>query len=80
MEKSSPTHSTNQPTKDTNAMKLLFSRPEAAQSLALSVRSIDKLIQKGELKATRIGNAVRVHIDDLEAFAAMGSVSGTKTL
>lgn len=60
--------------------KLLLSRREAAQSLSLSIRTLDKLIATGQLPTTRIGRSVRIHVDTLEAFASTGSVTGTKAL
>ena len=60
-------------------IKLLPRRREAAQSLSLSIRSIDKLIASGQLPTTRIGRSVRVHVGTLEAFASTGSITGTKT-
>lgn len=58
--------------------KLLLSRREAASSLSISLRSVDKLIETEQLTPTRIGRRVLVHIDEAEAFAAKGSITGTK--
>jgi excisionase family DNA binding protein len=58
--------------------KLLLSRREAASSLSISLRCIDKLIETEQLSPTRIGRRVLVHIDEAEAFAAKGSITGTK--
>lgn len=60
-------------------MNLLLSRKEAAVSLCLSISTLDKLLASKELKATKIGRATRIHVDDLETFATRGSVCGTKT-
>lgn len=61
-------------------MKLLLSRKEAAQTLSISVRSVDKLTASGQLQSTPIGRGVRYHVDTLEKFAAIGSKTGTRIL
>jgi excisionase family DNA binding protein len=48
--------------------KLLFTRTEAAQMLALSLRTIDTLVMNKQLKAVRIGRAVRIPLDELQRF------------
>lgn len=48
--------------------RLLFSMREAAEALAVCERTVGNLIARGELRAVRIGRAVRVHLDDLTAF------------
>jgi excisionase family DNA binding protein len=48
--------------------KLLFTRSEAAQMLALSLRTIDTLVVNKQLKAVRIGRAVRIPLDELQRF------------
>ena len=40
---------------------------EAAAALRLSEITIRRMIARGELRATRIGRAVRVHSEELEA-------------
>ena len=60
---------TNAPTPPTPTPQLL-TRHEVAARLALSVVSIDRLIGRRELRAVRIGRAVRVRISDLERFTA----------
>lgn len=55
--------------------KLLLSRAEAAKALSLSTRTIDKLIAGAQLKATRIGRAVRVHFEELDRFARKGTLT-----
>lgn len=48
----------------------LLTRQNAAARLALSVVSVDRLIGRRELRAVRIGRAVRVRVADLERFVA----------
>ncbi len=49
--------------------KLLLSKRETAQRLSVSLRTVDNLLARGELKARRIGRRVLIHEDDLERFA-----------
>lgn len=60
--------------------KLLLSRREAALSLSISLRTLDKLVETEQLSPTRIGRRVMIHTDEAEAFAVKGSVTGTKRL
>jgi len=46
----------------------LLTVSDVAARLALSKKSIYRLIETGELKAVRFGNTVRIHPDDLRAF------------
>lgn len=46
----------------------LLTRQEAAKSLCQSVRTVDKLIDTGELPAVRIGRSVRVRQSAIEYF------------
>jgi excisionase family DNA binding protein len=55
--------------------KLLLSRTEAANALSLSTRTIDKLISSGQINSTRVGRAVRVHIEELDKFARRGTLT-----
>jgi excisionase family DNA binding protein len=55
-----------------NTPKLLFTRSEAAQMLALSIRTIDTLVVTKQLKAIRIGRAVRIALDELQRFLRRG--------
>lgn len=48
--------------------KLLFTRAEAAEMLSLSLRTIDTLVMNKELKAVRVGRAVRIPLDELQRF------------
>jgi excisionase family DNA binding protein len=43
---------------------------EAAKALALSQRSIHRLIDQGDLRKHQFGRAVRIAPDDLEAYIA----------
>ncbi len=47
---------------------LLLTRQDVAVRLALSVPTIDRLIGRHELKAVRIGRAIRVRVTDLDRF------------
>ena len=49
--------------------KILYSRREAAQIISLSLRSIDYLIENGELLARRVGRRVLIERAELERFA-----------
>ena len=49
--------------------KLLYSRPEAARCLGLSVRAIDHLIANGTLRVRRIDGRVLIHVRTLEGSA-----------
>jgi excisionase family DNA binding protein len=51
-----------------NMPKLLFTRSEAAEMLSLSIRTVDTLIGNKQLKAVRIGSAVRIALDELQRF------------
>ncbi len=46
----------------------LLTRQEAAESLCQSVRTVDKLIDTGELPAVRIGRSVRIRPSAIEYF------------
>ena len=46
---------------------MLVSRAEAAETLACSVRQIDRLIQRGALKALRTPGGVRLEKSDVTA-------------
>ena len=45
----------------------LLKRVEVAKILDLSVRTIDRLIEDGDLPASKIGRAVRIRRDDVLA-------------
>jgi excisionase family DNA binding protein len=46
----------------------LLTLDDVAEHLQVSRRTVERLIAAGELAATRIGAATRVHPDDLRAF------------
>jgi excisionase family DNA binding protein len=48
-----------------NVVRLL-TRAEAAERLGLSTKSVDRLLQRGELRAIRLGAAVRIDPRDLD--------------
>lgn len=48
----------------------LFTRKSAAQFAAVSVGTIDNAIKRGKLRAFRIGAAVRIKPEDMDAFLA----------
>jgi excisionase family DNA binding protein len=49
---------------------LLWSRDEAARMLAVSVRSVSRLVASGELRPVKVLGATRFRREDLEAYAA----------
>jgi excisionase family DNA binding protein len=53
--------------------KILYSKKQAAQTLAISPRSIDHLASRGIIQFTRIGGRSLVHRDELERLARTGS-------
>ena len=52
-----------------HAPKLLYDRKGAAAALSISVRSLDYLIERGELSTRRIGKKVLIRAGDLQRFA-----------
>lgn len=50
--------------------KLLYSIPDAANQLSLSVRTVERLIADGVLKTVRPGRRRLVPHDSLEAYVA----------
>jgi len=50
------------------APKLLYTKQEAAQALAVSVRTVDNLLALKELRAIHVGKSVRIREEDLRAF------------
>jgi excisionase family DNA binding protein len=54
------------------ADKIVFSRREAAEALGISVDTLDALIANGELRAIRIGKAVRVPREGIEDLIRRG--------
>lgn len=55
---------------------LLLTLEDAAQRLAISPRSVRRLIERGELTPIRIGRAVRLSADDLRAYVDQQRPSG----
>lgn len=49
---------------------LLFTIPEAADHLRVSIRQVYTLLASGELKAIRIRTSVRIHRRELERYLA----------
>jgi excisionase family DNA binding protein len=56
------------------SMPLFVSRTRAAQMLAVSVQSIDKLVKQGKLPAIYVGRAVRIKLASLEAYTEEVSI------
>ena len=54
----------------------LLTISEAAEYLAISERSIKRLIARGALPSIRVGNALRFAFADLEAFIARNRTGG----
>ena len=48
--------------------KQLLTRHEAAHSLSLSLRTIDELVKRGDLKAAKIGRSIRIRPAAIESF------------
>lgn len=46
----------------------LLTYSKAAETLAVSKRTIERLVAEGELPVVRIGGARRITVDDVEAF------------
>jgi len=44
--------------------------PEVALALGLSKSKVAEMVTTGEIQGTHFGRAVRVHLEDLEAFIA----------
>ncbi len=49
---------------------LLYRFPEAAQLLGLGRSTVYELVQRGELPVVRVGRAVRIAAEDLQAWIA----------
>jgi excisionase family DNA binding protein len=49
---------------------LVYTKREAASSLRISVRQLERLIAAGDLSAVRIGGAIRIRRGDLNAYVA----------
>jgi excisionase family DNA binding protein len=53
--------------------KLLLSKRAAAELLSLCARTVDYLVDEGELPVVRVGRRVLFRVRDLEVFAHRGS-------
>ena len=54
---------------DSNRLKLLRSKNEAADALGIKATLLDKLIKDGELRTLRVGaRRVLIHIDEVTRF------------
>jgi excisionase family DNA binding protein len=48
--------------------RLLLTKPEAAEQLGVSLRTIERLISAGRLPLVHVEGAARVRVADLEAY------------
>ena len=54
---------------DSNRLKLLLSKKEAAEALGIRATLLDRLIKEGELRTLRVGaRRVLIHIDEVTRF------------
>jgi excisionase family DNA binding protein len=60
-----PVKSSAATTATSPSQDLLLTVPEVAAILRLSTRTISRLINRGELRAVRIGRAIRIRKDDI---------------
>lgn len=58
--------------------QLLVSRREAATALGVSLRTLDYLLARHELRSRRIGRRKMIPCAELEKFAARGSGAAKK--
>ncbi len=59
-------------TKPPSRLPRLLSIPHVAEHLGVCTKTVRRLIQSGELLATRVGRAIRVTETDLGAYLARG--------
>jgi excisionase family DNA binding protein len=52
---------------------LLFSRPDAARLLAISIRKLDQLIQSKQVNVIKVGKRTLIARVELEKFARRGT-------
>lgn len=57
-------------TKPTRHTPQLLTLEQAAEVLALSTKSVRRLVWDGQLPAVRLGSRLRIEIRDLESFIA----------
>lgn len=62
----------------TSTAPLLFDRQQAAKRLAISLRTLDKLLALGLIKPTRVLGSVRFSAAELERIAREGTQSPGK--
>ena len=67
-----PSESTVTITKPPSRLPRLLSIPHVAEHLGVCTKTVRRLIQSGELLATRVGRAIRVTEADLDAYLARG--------
>jgi excisionase family DNA binding protein len=48
--------------------RLLLTKPEAAERLGVSIRTVERLVAGGRLPQLHVGRAVRLRVSDLEAY------------
>ncbi len=53
-------------------MSLLLTKREAAEILRQSVPTLDRKIRAGEIRVKRLGRAVRIESEDLQAYIDRG--------
>jgi excisionase family DNA binding protein len=58
----------NQPTGTPHTSEVLLSRSDAAARLGIADRTLDRLIACGQIKANRIGRAVRIKSSEIDKF------------
>ena len=61
--------------KDMDKRQLAYSKKEAAAVTSLSLRGIDYLIEKGQLKAVKVGRRVIIPAQELEKLVFNGAAS-----
>lgn len=71
----SPTTSQNmKANSNASADQLLFSRRDAARILGgISARTVDKLVRRGDLQSTKVGDRPMFHRDELNRIARNGT-------
>lgn len=57
-----------------NTLNILYTRAQVAEALGIHINTLDRLVQRGELKATHIGRAVRFRPADVNEY--LDSVTG----
>jgi excisionase family DNA binding protein len=54
-------------TNEETAMAPLWDKKETAKHLGISTRSLDRLRDKGEIRAVKLGGSIRFRPEDIEA-------------